>query len=431
VRARAIAALGLLALAAGCAPARLAATAPAAKPRWTLVAPAGVAQLPDVQRLIATRRASATVEVLSYDRTTGDARSRLEAVRAQLAARTTAAPEGGDFILIVGSPQAISSGPWRFEGVETPIASDWPLAAGLAPQGETIARDAWTRALERPAPRFVGRIPFDDPGAIAGAVRATLEHADATAAARGHALLASTTTGGSWVLSGPRDRLRELGWHAQLAGPSGACDRTLALAAAAPGHAPVLVCTAGPVELAPLLSTHEPALVVAFAPAPALDQAAGLLASGDLAGVAGFTTAVEASPLSPALETMRAVPPMLAEGGSIGAVMECTRSAYWNRARGDVAAQLPPVARARALAALGATLYGDPAVQVAHSHPAAAEVPASAALPLVVPAAETPAQETRAPAEGGLPSWIWPALVAAAVGGFALLVTATSRRDQR
>ena len=119
---------------------------PATKAHWTIAVPSSLRALPEVDALIRARGERFTVQVVEFDAAAGTAQSRLESLRASLAAL----PHGtamDEHLLVVGSPSTIAMGPWNFEGVKTPIATDWLLTNEAAVDGRSVARSQWQLAL--------------------------------------------------------------------------------------------------------------------------------------------------------------------------------------------------------------------------------------------------------------------------------------------
>jgi len=90
---------------------------------------------------------------------------------------------------------------------------------------------------------------------------------------------------------------------------------------------------------------------------------ADLFAWQQASAVAGFTADVAASPMGPALAAMQDLPLQLADGRSLGMAVETSRAHFWHAAEGDLFAWMPASREDRAVAALSAVIYGDPALQ--------------------------------------------------------------------
>ena len=404
-RIAACASCAAIAVAAGCAstrPVPPARAEGAPRDRWTIAVPSTLRALPEVQALVRARRDRFEVQVVEFDATAGAADSRLAALRAQLA---SAAPAAGasEHLLVVGSPSTVPMGPWRFEGVDAPISTDWLLTGDCPVADGTVRQDDWQPRMRSAPRRTVGRIPFDDPRLVAAAASATLERERASAAATGFALLGAAGTGYAWPLASARRELRAAGWDARLDGHGGSCDlpadafdadwRTADAA-----RRPALVVAAGPqyepldgsgqargirwiLRTSPWNGRTAPgsgaaSVLVAYSPGfarPANPDLADLFGSGQVAAIAGFTGGVSASPLGPALETIRDFPRVLADGMALGPAIERERSHYWRSASGDIVAWMPSVQQDRAVAALSAVLYGDPALQASRVQAASAD----------------------------------------------------------
>ena len=113
---------------------------------WTIAVPSSLRTLPEVDALIRARGDRFTVQVVEFDAAVGTAESRLESLRTALAKL----PHGtamDEHLLVVGSPSTIAMGPWNFEGVKTPIATDWLLTNEVSLDGHSVARDQWQPAL--------------------------------------------------------------------------------------------------------------------------------------------------------------------------------------------------------------------------------------------------------------------------------------------
>ena len=389
---------------------------------WTLVAPKGVRELPEVKALIAARATRFTVEVIEFDPAEGTAETRLAAVRARLPKASGsvtpsagAAADGGDRtidgpttdqVLVIGSPEAISMGPWNFAGVKQPISTDWLLTTNLEVGKAFEPVTGWQAALSEPALRTVGRLPFDDTKMVSLAAQATLEHDRNSQAATGTAVLGASGTAYAWPMASARRQLQDAGWNASLYGEGGSCDGSPrdfmpAWQGTVDQSAASLVVVAGPSYAAindggpargvqwlirPAAASGAPgarastqlgngalspiaspaSLLVAFTPGfarPGTPDIADLIAWKQAAAVASFTADISASPVTPALESMVNIPRQLARGTPVGIVIESERRAYWARASGDLVSWMPTAKEDRAQIALSAVLYGDPALQ--------------------------------------------------------------------
>ena len=390
--------------------------------RWTLVAPKGVRELPEVKALIAARATRFTVEVIEFDPAEGTAESRLASVRARLAkasvsatasagattesATGTSASAISDQVLVIGSSEVISMGPWNFAGVKQPIATDWLLTTNLEVGKAVEPVTGWQAALSEPALRTVGRLPFDDTKMVSLAAQATLEHDRNSQAATGTAVLGASGTAYAWPMASARRQLQDAGWSASLYGEGGSCDgsprdfmpawqgtegKSTASLVVVAGPSYAAINDGGPArgvqwlirpaaasgapgarastplgDDAPSPNASPASLLVAFTPGfarPGTPDIADLMAWKQAAAIASFTADISASPLSPALESMVNIPRQLARGTPVGIVIESERRAYWARASGDLVSWMPTAKEDRAQIALSAVLYGDPALQ--------------------------------------------------------------------
>jgi hypothetical protein len=389
-----IASCSAIAVAAGCSstrPVPPARAEGAPRDRWTIAVASSLRALPEVQALVRARGDRFDVQVVEFDPAAGSADARLAALRAQLA--STAPPAGaGEHLLVVGSPSTVPMGPWRFEGVDAPIATDWLLTGDCPVADGSVRQDDWQPRMRSAPRRTVGRIPFDDPRLVAAGAAATLERERASTGTTGLALLGAAGTGYAWPLASARRELRAAGWDAWLDGHGGSCDRPADAFDAdwrtgdAPRR-PALVVAAGPqyepldgsgqargirwiLRTSPWNGRTAPgsgaaSVLVAFSPGfarPTNPDLADLFGSGQVAAIAGFTGEVAASPLGPALETIRDFPRILADGMALGPAIERERSHYWRSASGDLVAWMPSAQQDRAVVALSAVLYGDPAL---------------------------------------------------------------------
>jgi hypothetical protein len=418
---------------------------------WTLVAPKGVRELPEVKALIAARATRFTVEVIEFDPAEGTAETRLAAVRARLPKASGsvtpsagAAADGGDRtidgpttdqVLVIGSPEAISMGPWNFAGVKQPISTDWLLTTNLEVGKAFEPVTGWQAALSEPALRTVGRLPFDDTKMVSLAAQATLEHDRNSQAATGTAVLGASGTAYAWPMASARRQLQDAGWSASLYGEGGSCDGSPrdfipAWQGTAGQSAASLVVVAGPSYAAindggpargvqwlirpaaasgapgvragtqprndaPSPSASPASLLVAFTPGfarPGTPDIADLMAWKQAAAIASFTTDISASPVTPALESMVNIPRQLARGTPVGIVIESERRAYWARASGDLVSWMPTAKEDRARIALSAVLYGDPALQACKTP--AGTLTRNDALPLPVVVTDSAFGET-------------------------------------
>jgi hypothetical protein len=64
---------------------------------------------------------------------------------------------------------------------------------------------------------------------------------------------------------------------------------------------------------------------------------------------------------------MQDLPLQLADGRSLGLAVETSRAHFWHAAEGDLFAWMPASREDRAVAALSAVIYGDPALQAIRS----------------------------------------------------------------
>jgi hypothetical protein len=454
---------GPVALLTGCASVapRAELTRTSTPTRWTLVAPKGVRELPEVKALIAARATRFTVEVIEFDPAEGTAESRLASVRARLAkasgsvtpsARTgtegSASAAAGsttgtgptasattDQVLVIGSSEVISMGPWNFAGVKQPISTDWLLTTNLEVGKAFEPVTGWQAALSEPALRTVGRLPFDDTKMVSLAAQATLEHDRNSQAATGTAVLGASGTAYAWPMASARRQLQDAGWSASLYGEGGSCDGSPrdfipAWQGTAGQSAASLVVVAGPSYAAindggpargvqwlirpaaasgapgvragtqprndaPSPSASPASLLVAFTPGfarPGTPDIADLMAWKQAAAIASFTTDISASPVTPALESMVNIPRQLARGTPVGIVIESERRAYWARASGDLVSWMPTAKEDRARIALSAVLYGDPALQACKTP--AGTLTRNDALPLPVVVTDSAFGET-------------------------------------
>ena len=411
--------------------------------RWTLVAPKGVRELPEVKALIAARATRFTVEVIEFDPAEGTAESRLASVRGRLAkasvsttASAGAKPESGtgttasattDQVLVIGSSEVISMGPWNFAGVKQPIATDWLLTTNLEVGKAVDPVTGWQAALSEPALRTVGRLPFDDTKMVSLAAQATLEHDRNSQAATGTAVLGASGTAYAWPMASARRQLQDAGWSASLYGEGGSCDgsprdfmpawqgtdgKSAASLVVVAGPSYAAINDGGPARgvqwlIRPAAASGAPgarastqlgndapspnaspaSLLVAFTPGfarPGTPDIADLMAWKQAAAIASFTADISASPVTPALESMVNIPRQLARGTPVGIVIESERRAYWARASGDLVSWMPTAKEDRALLALSAVLYGDPALQACKTPAAALNLTNAAPLAVVV-----------------------------------------------
>ena len=391
------------------------------------MAPKGVRELPEVKALIAARATRFTVEVIEFDPAEGTAETRLAAVRARLAKASAAASATTDQVLVIGSPESISMGPWNFAGVKQPISTDWLLTTNLEVGKAVEPVTGWQAAFSEPALRTVGRLPFDDTKMVSLAAQATLEHDRNSQAATGTAVLGASGTAYAWPMASARRQLQDAGWSASLYGEGGSCDGSPrdfipAWQGTAGQSAASLVVVAGPSYAAindggpargvqwlirpaaasgapgvragtqprndaPSPSASSASLLVAFTPGfarPGTPDIADLMAWKQAAAIASFTTDISASPVTPALESMVNIPRQLARGTPVGIVIESERRAYWARASGDLVSWMPTAKEDRARLALSAVLYGDPALQACKTPAAVLNLTNVAPLAVVV-----------------------------------------------
>ncbi len=394
---------------------------------WTLVAPKGVRELPEVKALIAARATRFTVEVIEFDPAEGTAETRLAAVRARLAKASAAASATTDQVLVIGSPESISMGPWNFAGVKQPVSTDWLLTTNLEVGMAVEPVTGWQAALSAPALRTVGRLPFDDTKIVSLAAQATLEHDRNSQAATGTAVLGASGTAYAWPMASARRQLQDSGWSASLYGEGGSCDSSprdfmpawqgtdgksaaSLVVVAGPSYAaindggpargvqwlirPAAASGAPGVRASTPLGSDAPSpnaspasLLVAFTPGfarPGTPDIADLMAWKQAAAIASFTADISASPVTPALESMVNIPRQLARGTPVGIVIESERRAYWARASGDLVSWMPTAKEDRARLALSAVLYGDPALQACKTPAAALNLTNAAPLAVVV-----------------------------------------------
>ena len=419
--------------------------------RWTLVAPKGVRELPEVKALIAARATRFTVEVIEFDPGEGTAESRLASVRARLAkapvgatASASVTTESGtgttasattDQVLVIGSPEVISMGPWNFAGVKQPIATDWLLTTNLEVGKAVEPVTAWQAALSEPALRTVGRLPFDDTKMVSLAAQATLEHDRNSQATTGTAVLGASGTAYAWPMASARRQLQDAGWNASLYGEGGSCDssprnfmpawqgtdgKSAASLVVVAGPSYAAINDGGPARgvqwlIRPAAASGAPgaragtqlgkdasspnaspaSLLVAFTPGfarPGTPDIADLMAWQQAAAIASFTADISASPVTPALESMVNIPRQLAHGTPVGIVIESERRAYWARASSDLVSWMPTAKEDRAQIALSAVLYGDPALQACKTP--AGTLTRNDALPLPVVVTDSAFGET-------------------------------------
>ena len=415
------------------------------------MAPKGVRELPEVKALIAARATRFTVEVIEFDPAEGTAESRLASVRARLAkasvsatasagattesATGTTASATTDQVLVIGSSEVISMGPWNFAGVKQPIATDWLLTTNLEVGKAVEPVTGWQAALSEPALRTVGRLPFDDTKMVSLAAQATLEHDRNSQAATGTAVLGASGTAYAWPMASARRQLQDAGWSASLYGEGGSCDssprdfmpawqgtdgKSAASLVVVAGPSYAAINDGGPARgvqwlIRPAAASGAPgaragtplgndapspnaspaSLLVAFTPGfarPGTPDIADLMAWKQAAAIASFTADISASPVTPALESMVNIPRQLARGTPVGIVIESERRAYWARASGDLVSWMPTAKEDRARIALSAVLYGDPALQACKTP--AGTLTRNDALPLPVVVTDSAFGET-------------------------------------
>ncbi len=439
---------------------------PATKAHWTIAVPSSLRALPEVDALIRARGERFTVQVVEFDAAAGTAQSRLESLRASLAAL----PHGtvmDEHLLVVGSPSTIAMGPWNFEGVKTPIATDWLLTNDAAVDGRSVARSQWQLALAGMPVRTVGRIPFDDARLVAAAARATLAHDASNAATTGTALLGASGTAYAWPMATVRRELQKRGWSASLHGRGGSCDGGAdgfqegwtkggsvtppSMVIAAGSQYEPLDGLGGPRGIRWILRT-DPAsqapsqqanavpgaagassIVIAYVPQFARannPDIADLFAWQQASAVAGFTADVAVSPMGPALAAMQDLPLQLADGRSLGLAVETSRAHFWHAAEGDLFAWMPASREDRAVAALSAVIYGDPALQAARTtKPMDARNKAVDQEPAAIPVAEA-AADTSAGA-GSSNDGSVSLFTVGAIAAVAILAAIVSRRSPK
>ena len=415
------------------------------------MAPKGVRELPEVKALIAARATRFTVEVIEFDPAEGTTESRLASVRARLTKATASATasagattESGtgttasvttDQVLVIGSSEVISMGPWNFAGVKQPIATDWLLTTNLEVGKAVDPVTGWQAALSEPALRTVGRLPFDDTKMVSLAAQATLEHDRNSQATTGTAVLGASGTAYAWPMASARRQLQDAGWSASLYGEGGSCDssprdfmpawqgtdgKSAASLVVVAGPSYAAINDGGPARgvqwlIRPAAASGAPgaragtqlgtdassqnappaSLLVAFTPGfarPGTPDIADLMAWKQAAAIASFTADISASPVTPALESMVNIPRQLARGTPVGIVIESERRAYWARASGDLVSWMPTAKEDRARIALSAVLYGDPALQACKTP--AGTLTRNDALPLPVVVTDSAFGET-------------------------------------
>jgi hypothetical protein len=270
-------------------------------------------------------------------------------------------------------------------------------------------------------------LPFDDTKLVSLAAQSTLEHDRNSQAATGTAVLGASGTAYAWPMASARRQLQDAGWNASLYGEGGSCDssprdfmpawqgtdgKSAASLVVVAGPSYAAINDGGPARgvqwlIRPAAASGAPgarastqlgndasspnaspaSLLVAFTPGfarPGTPDIADLMAWKQAAAIASFTADISASPVTPALESMVNIPRQLARGTPVGIVIESERRAYWARASGDLVSWMPTAKEDRALLALSAVLYGDPALQACKTPAAGLNLTNAAPLAVVV-----------------------------------------------
>jgi hypothetical protein len=363
-------------------------TLAASPPTWVAVVPRTVRASPEFAQLVRTRKLQYSVEVVEYDAETGSPDQRLAVVRAALE-RVGSTTDGiAGYVLLVGGPATLPMGPWKFEGVEAPIYTDFPLGAELHPSAQPFPASEWRAALEREPRWLVGRIPYDEPALAVRVMSLSLQQMSDTTQPLNNVLLGAGGIGEAWFLASSRNELREQGCHAILVGRGGSCNAP-APAGVLPEwdrESPQLVVLAaqpvpkssgdGLIGVLPGTSAREPvagtppALLTVFASDfghPDNRVLRSLFDQGWTAGAVVFTAPVAAQPLTSAWRMSVLLPADLASGAPLGNSTEASRRRFWNQAGKDIGLIFGDAQKWRAHNALSVVVYGDPALRAARS----------------------------------------------------------------
>ncbi len=357
-------------------------------PHWVAVVPRTVRASAEFAQLLRTRKLQYSVEVVEYDAETGSPDQRLAVVRAALERIGSTTDGIAGYVLLVGGPATLPMGPWKFEGVDAQIFTDFPLGAELHPSAQPFPASEWRAALEREPRWLVGRIPYDEPALAVRVMSLSLRQMSDTTQPLSNALLGAGGISEAWFLASSRNELRQQGCHAILVGSGGSCNAP-APAGVLPEwdrESPQLVVLAaqpaphssgdGLIQVLPGASAREPvagtppALLTVFASdfgLPSNRVLRSLFDQGWTAGAVVFTAPVAAQPLSAAWRMSVLLPADLASGAPLGNSTEASRRRYWTQAGRDLGIIFGDAHKWRAHNALSAVIYGDPALRAARS----------------------------------------------------------------
>lgn len=128
------------------------------------------------------------------------------------------APEA--YVLLLATPEELTMGPWKFEGLERPRLSDAPYFFGHpCPPEKEIAKETWELLLREDFVWNGGRIPYEDPELLAAIFESTKKYFSAGKGPRRGMLGAerfALPLDSSLILSQAKEALEDRGFEVDL-----------------------------------------------------------------------------------------------------------------------------------------------------------------------------------------------------------------------
>ncbi|MDF1665539.1 MAG: hypothetical protein P1V97_27515 [Planctomycetota bacterium] len=179
-------------------------------------------QLPCVQDFLKFKQGQGfQIQTLKLD-LSKDMSARCLSVQTELAKHSSTLDASSGYVLILATPDELTMGPWKFEGLDRPRLSDVPYFLGKScPPEKEVAKDAWECLLDDDYVWDTGRIPYDDPSLLATIFDSTKRYFKNGREKRRAMLGAerfAVPFDSSLILNSAKKELTERGWEVVLHG---------------------------------------------------------------------------------------------------------------------------------------------------------------------------------------------------------------------
>ena len=143
-------------------------------PNYVVISPPKRLELPCVQAFLKFKRQQGfRVQILKIDLLV-EMKVRCLKVQAGLRAISSSFDGEAGYALILATPDELTMGPWKFEGLERPRSSDVPYFLGVdCSPAKEIPESTWENLLKEGHPWNTGRIPYQDKELLAGIFQST------------------------------------------------------------------------------------------------------------------------------------------------------------------------------------------------------------------------------------------------------------------